>query len=50
MTDDEVMADVSGDADRTWNDKALIAGRSCRDAVARSCQWHKGRGMEDAPC
>lgn len=25
---------------------ALIAGRSCREALARVCAWHKMRGME----
>ncbi|MFB2560087.1 hypothetical protein ACEWB4_13415 [Sphingobium sp. sgz301303] len=24
----------------------LIAGRSCRDALARVCAWHRSRGME----
>ncbi|WP_161626348.1 hypothetical protein [Sphingobium ummariense] len=25
---------------------ALLAGRSCRDALARACRWHRDRGME----
>lgn len=25
---------------------ALLAGRSCRDALARVCRWHRARGME----
>ena len=25
---------------------ALIAGRSCRDALARVCGWHKARGQK----
>lgn len=50
MTDAEVLADVSGTVEAAWNDRALIAGRSCRDTVARSCGWHKARGMKDAPC
>ncbi|RSU57213.1 hypothetical protein [Sphingobium yanoikuyae] len=25
---------------------ALIAGRSCRDALARVCGWHKMRGAQ----
>ncbi|MAN10827.1 MAG: hypothetical protein CMN63_00145 [Sphingobium sp.] len=24
---------------------ALLAGRSCRDALARVCRWHRARGM-----
>jgi hypothetical protein len=24
---------------------ALLAGRSCRDALARVCAWHRARGM-----
>ena len=25
---------------------ALIAGRSCRDALGRVCRWHRDRGMK----
>jgi hypothetical protein len=25
---------------------ALLAGRSCRDALARVCRWHRQRGAE----
>ncbi|GEM_PF-3667251 len=27
---------------------AVIAGRSCRDALARVCAWHKARGQKVA--
>lgn len=27
-----------------FDQAALIAGRSCRDALARVCAWHKARG------
>ena len=50
MTDAEVIADIDGRADEAWNAMALIAGRSCRDTLARACLWHKLRGMRDAPC
>ncbi len=36
--------------DGAFNDAVLLAGRACRDAVKRSCEWHKARGMRDAPC
>lgn len=26
--------------------KALLAGRSCRDALGRVCRWHKARGAQ----
>jgi hypothetical protein len=25
---------------------ALLAGRACRDALARACRWHRDRGAE----
>jgi hypothetical protein len=46
LTDDQVNADQFGTLERQFTVDALIAGRSCRDALARVCQWHKDRGME----
>jgi hypothetical protein len=28
----------------------LIAGRSCREALARACRWHVERGMAGVTC
>lgn len=28
--------------------QALVAGRSCRDALARVCAWHVARGAKAA--
>jgi hypothetical protein len=41
------MADQFGTLERKFEVDALIAGRSCRDALARLCQWHKDRGMTE---
>lgn len=50
LTDAEVLADVDGKAEGEFNDKGLIAGRSCRDALGRVCRWHVERGMKIASC
>ncbi len=47
LTDAEIDADLFGDKERQFTVDALIAGRSCRDAVARVCQWHKDRGAKE---
>jgi hypothetical protein len=41
------MADQFGELERKFTVDALIAGRSCRDALRRLCQWHKDRGMKE---
>lgn len=41
------MADQFGELERKFTIDALIAGRSCRDALRRLCQWHKDRGMKE---
>jgi hypothetical protein len=46
LTDEEVMADVDGSRDDRFKAEAIIAGRACRDALARVCQWHRDRGAE----
>lgn len=33
-----------------FDSQVLIAGRECRDALARVCAWHVARGMTDARC
>lgn len=45
MTDAQVNADTDGSAEAAFNDAVLLAGRGCRDALARVCQWHVERGM-----
>lgn len=40
------MSDQFGTLERGFTTAAIIAGRSCRDALQRVCQWHKDRGME----
>ena len=47
LTDEQVMADQFGTLERQFTTDAIMAGRSCRDALARVCQWHKDRGMEE---
>lgn len=50
MTDEAVMADLDGSAEQDWNGQVLIAGRSCRDALARICRWHVERGLRGVEC
>jgi hypothetical protein len=38
------MADTDGAAENAFNDAVLLAGRGCRDALARVCRWHQTRG------
>jgi hypothetical protein len=39
-----VIADTDGSLERGQTTANIIAGRSCRDALHRVCQWHKDRG------
>lgn len=51
LTVEQINADLFGTAERQFTVDALMAGRSCRDALARVCQWHKDRGAaEPAVC
>lgn len=45
LTDAQVIADVDGSLDRQFELDAIIAGRACRDALHRVCEWHKQRGV-----
>lgn len=47
LTEAQIMSDQFGALERQFTIDALIAGRSCRDALQRVCQWHKDRGMEE---
>jgi hypothetical protein len=44
LSDAQILADPGGLLEAQFNDEALIAGWSCRDALARVCKWHKARG------
>ena len=46
LTDEQIMADIMGTLERQFTIDALIAGRTCRDALARVKQWHEDRGMK----
>lgn len=50
LTDEQVIADTEGTAEDGFNDGVLIAGRSCRDALGRVCQWHRERGDPKLEC
>ena len=50
LTQAQIDADVYGEIDQKFTLDALIAGRSCRDALARVCQWHKDRGAAELVC
>ncbi len=41
------MSDQFGTLERQFTVDAIMAGRDCRDALARVCQWHKDRGMTE---
>lgn len=47
LTDEQVMADQFGTLEREFETAAIMSARSCHDAIARLCQWHKDRGMEE---
>lgn len=47
LTDEQIMSDQFGALERQFTVDGLIAGRSCRDALQRVCQWHKDRGMAE---
>lgn len=44
LTDEQVIGDTDGTTEQAFNDAVLIAGRACRDALARTCAWHRERG------
>jgi hypothetical protein len=50
LTDAQVIADAGGSAERQFEVDAIIAGRACRDALHRVCEWHKTRGLKDVDC
>lgn len=51
LTEAQINADQFGTLERGFETDLIIAGRSCRDALQRVCQWHKDRGMtEPADC
>lgn len=50
MTDAEVTADADGSAETAWFLAGLLAGRSCRDALKRTCEWHRSRGAAELVC
>lgn len=41
LADQQAFVRAALDFDRD----ALLAGRSCRDALGRVCAWHRARGM-----
>jgi hypothetical protein len=48
-TDDQVAAtendpDAAAALDSQFTIDGLMAGRSCRDALRRSCEWHRAHG------
>jgi len=46
LTREQVIADVDGSVEQQFTLDAIMAGRACRDALQRTCQWHKDRGMD----
>lgn len=36
--------------EEAFDDAVLIAGRSCRDALRRVCEWHRARGDKALRC
>lgn len=50
LTDAEVIADVDGSLEQQQSIANILAGRSCRDALHRTCVWHRDRGDRDVDC
>jgi hypothetical protein len=50
LSDEQVVADRDGSAERAFDDAVLLAGRACRDSLRRVCEWHKARGAADLKC
>ena len=57
LTDEQVVADDATEAqglgrpnEEAFNNGVLIAGRDCRDTLARSCRWHVERGDKEVDC
>jgi hypothetical protein len=57
LTDEQVIADsISAQAglgkpnERAQTAYDILAGRSCRDALHRTCVWHVTRGDRDVDC
>lgn len=46
LTDEQILNDPEGLLEATFNDAVLLAGRACRDALKRSCEWHRDRGAK----
>lgn len=46
LTDEQIEGDANGVLEDAFNDDVLLAGRGCRDALARVCRWHVERGLE----
>ena len=45
LTDEQIAADPEGRLEDRFNTDVLLAGRACRDALARACRWHVERGL-----
>ena len=50
LTDEQAGSDQGEALEQDFNNRALLAGRACRDALGRVCRWHKERGMTDVTC
>jgi hypothetical protein len=57
ITDAQVVEDDASDAaglgrpnEEAFNDRALIAGRDCRDSLGRVCRWQVERGDKEVDC
>jgi hypothetical protein len=50
LTDEQAGSDQGEALEQQFNNSALLAGRSCRDALGRVCRWHVERGMTGVTC
>lgn len=47
LTDEQVRGDTEQLLEAQFDDAVLLAGRACRDALARIRAWHVARGMQE---
>lgn len=50
LSDTQVIADADGSLERNQGTYNIVAGRSCRDALHRVCEWHVDRGDKEVDC
>lgn len=50
LSEEQIRADPEGLLEQAFDDGVLFAGRACRDALKRVCEWHRDRGDKGLRC